>query len=204
MAKRRRAKVSHTKFPSNAFFSRAARLLHTVSTYSLRWWRRDNHLRVQKLNDYLKARGLRTWFDSERMSGNVQEKMTSGIENSAVVVTCITKKYQDKVNGDNDGDNCKLEFLFAARVKTAKHIVPVIMEKCMLNQLKGVVAFNIGCQLYYTLLSDDALPFEQDAETIYGAIKLNIDQAPMPPSNSEASPAWPSTLVMEAAVLPAP
>eukprot|EP01031_Cornospumella_fuschlensis_P042508 gene42508-51933_t len=36
---------------------------------------RDNHARVGKLNALLKAKGFRTWFDEDRMRGDIQQQM---------------------------------------------------------------------------------------------------------------------------------
>lgn len=51
------------------------------------------------------------------MEGNVREKMLEGINNCKCVVVFITKRYMEKVASDNAGDNCKLEFNFAALKK---------------------------------------------------------------------------------------
>jgi len=34
----------------------------------------DNHARVSKINNYLKSRSLKTWFNSDRMEGNIKKK----------------------------------------------------------------------------------------------------------------------------------
>ena len=46
---------------------------------------------------------------SSQMQGNINKQMTSGIDNSAVVVVFITSRYIAKVNGDGpngEDDNC--------------------------------------------------------------------------------------------------
>ena len=45
------------------------------------------------------------------------DQMCRGIDNAKVVLVFITKRYCDKVGGDNEGDNCKLEFNYAVRRK---------------------------------------------------------------------------------------
>jgi len=59
--------------------------------------------------------------------------MANGIDNSSCILVFITKKYMDKVNGDNEEDNCKLEFNYASRHKTACKMIPIVMEERMLN-----------------------------------------------------------------------
>ena len=71
---------------------------------------RDNHARVAALNAWLKARGIVTWFDAERMAGDVSSAMCKGIDGSFLVMACVTKQYADKVTGDHANDNCKKEF----------------------------------------------------------------------------------------------
>ena len=36
------------------------------------------------MNSALKELGLKTWFDEEKMIGNVQQKMVNGIDNTKV------------------------------------------------------------------------------------------------------------------------
>jgi hypothetical protein len=70
-----------------------------------------NHRRVSKINDILKSKyGLITWFDEDRMEGNIRNKMAKGIENSLSMIMFITSRYERKVTeGDDDiRDNCKV------------------------------------------------------------------------------------------------
>ncbi len=45
---------------------------------------RNNHERAGKVNAWLKAHGVVTWFDSDRMKGNVLRQMFNGIENASM------------------------------------------------------------------------------------------------------------------------
>jgi hypothetical protein len=70
-----------------------------------------NHRRVSRVNDILKSKyGLTTWFDEDRMEGNIRNKMTKGIENSLSMIMFLTSRYERKVTeGDDDiRDNCKV------------------------------------------------------------------------------------------------
>lgn len=58
---------------------------------------RDNHKRCQAINDGLKAKGVVTWFDSDKMIGHIKQKITEGIDNSSTVLVCLTRAYHDKV-----------------------------------------------------------------------------------------------------------
>ena len=72
------------------------------------------------VNDELKNHGIKTWFDSEEMAGNIVDAMSKGIDNSKVILAFVTKQYHDKVGGDNTSDNCKKEFEYAVRRRTIK------------------------------------------------------------------------------------
>lgn len=84
------------------------------------------------------------------MEGNIKEKMARGIESTRAVLVFITKNYMTKVDGENLADNCKLEFGYASRKKTAARMLPVVMEEDMRNtsQWFGEVGFELGGLLY--------------------------------------------------------
>jgi hypothetical protein len=118
-----------------------------------------NHKKVCEINNELKNRGLLTWLDEERMTGNVQEKMTMGIDDSTIVVTFITQNYMDKVNGKNAGDNCKLEFRYCCSRKTSSKMLAVVMEAGVraTNKWSGAVGMNLGGELYVDMADDQHL-----------------------------------------------
>jgi hypothetical protein len=53
-----------------------------------------------------------TWFDDEKLEGHIVKEMAAGINSSVTCVCFITKRYIDKVNGDDNTDNCQLEFQY--------------------------------------------------------------------------------------------
>jgi hypothetical protein len=134
---------------------------------------RDNHERVMRMNRALQERGLSTWFDGDRMRGNIREKMTEGINESVCVVVFITERYIQKVAGkgpDGLGDNCRFEFDYAARSKHGK-LIPVIMEKRCLasSHWYGLVSSVMGGALYFDYTSDDN--FEATVDSLYAEIR---------------------------------
>jgi hypothetical protein len=84
---------------------------------------RDTHARVGRIQSYLKSRGVIAWFDEERMQGSIRRIMTKGINDSLAMVVFITKAYLDKVNGDDDGDNCRYEFTYGVEQKRPQNMV---------------------------------------------------------------------------------
>jgi hypothetical protein len=120
---------------------------------------RNNHETIRMLNEALKARGIITWFDDDRMEGDIVNQMTDGIEKSACVLVAITQRYMTKVSGTNDNDNCKIEFGFAQRNKGASRMIPLPIEpRCMNPQAwTGPVGGILGGQLYPTNLAFDII-----------------------------------------------
>jgi hypothetical protein len=55
---------------------------------------RNNHERVSKINEALKIKGLVTWFDSDRMEGNIVKMMCDGIDNAQLILTFISQRYR--------------------------------------------------------------------------------------------------------------
>ena len=79
---------------------------------------RSNHARVAEVNRLLKAAGFVTWFDEDRMQGDIVSQMANGIDSSAAVLVFVTENYCIKVAGagrNGADDNCKKEFDYASR-----------------------------------------------------------------------------------------
>ena len=107
-------------------------------------------------------------------SGNIKKQMVAGIDNAQCVVVFITKRYTEKVAGDNAEDNCQLEFNYAALRKTATRMVSVVMEERMRNTRTwgGEVAMVLGGRLYVDLCGDlsDHDYLNKKADELYEAI----------------------------------
>jgi len=124
--------------------------------------KRDNHARVALINDALQKEKITTWFDDERLEGDIVQQMTSGIDNSKIVIVFLTRKYIDKVNGKGDkgaSDNCKCEFDYTTTRKTPAKMIPVVMEKDVRDPKTwdGAVGFSLSKLLYYDFTEDDKL-----------------------------------------------
>jgi hypothetical protein len=110
-----------------------------------------NHGKVKTVCCILKDMGITLWFDEERMEhDNIRNQMTSAIENTKCLVLFITERYQTKVNSMDPNDACYFEFNFACLRLTNRRIIPVVMEKSMLNQKewKGRLAAELGNHLF--------------------------------------------------------
>uniref|UniRef100_A0A7M5UXE9 TIR domain-containing protein n=1 Tax=Clytia hemisphaerica TaxID=252671 RepID=A0A7M5UXE9_9CNID len=114
---------------------------------------KTNHEKVAKINQAIKNLGYRTWFDNERMVGNIREQMANGIVNTRCFIAFITKRYHDKVVNGTETDNCRAEFDFASiRVP----MIAIVLESSMKNPLewKGNFALTLAPRLYIDLSGD--------------------------------------------------
>jgi len=124
--------------------------------------KRNNHQRVSILKEALEARGYKTWFDEEMMTGNIERKMMEGIDGSRTIICFVTDRYCEKANGDGergDDDNCKFELDYALKRKGAAAIYPVVMEPRMRDtgNWSGIVLGKLGGKLYADFSEDDRL-----------------------------------------------
>jgi len=121
-----------------------------------------NHQRVHKINTELQKRGLNTWFDENKIDGNIRYKMAEGIDNTKCVVVFITKEYRDKVNGLDMKDNCKYEFSYAMNQLGSQNMVSVVMEPEMkeTNKWKGELGAALGNMLFVDFSSSSLSEIE--------------------------------------------
>jgi len=130
-------------------------------------WSKDksNHVRVSRLNEKLKRENFSTWFDEDRMEGNIVDAMCNGIDNSKIVLIFVTQRYIDKVGccqtdnnpNPNPDDNCKREFEYAHRKKTSKLMISILMEEEAKDTSKwsGPVGMNLGSHKYIDMSTDE-------------------------------------------------
>lgn len=94
---------------------------------------RDNHLRAKQIANMLMENNYSVWFDDYDMHGNIDNAIMKGINNSKIVIICLTKKYCDKINNAVNNqflnDNCYKEWNYC--LFRQKKIIPVIMEPSM-------------------------------------------------------------------------
>ena len=137
---------------------------------------------MNEVNQHLKREGLATWFDEDRMVGNVQLKMAEGIDNTATAVVFITKNYHDKANGNGPrktNDNCFFEFSYISRKFEASRICVVVMEETMrdTSTWSGLVGAMLGGELYFDLSMDAGTPeFFTKCEELVGWINDRISE----------------------------
>lgn len=131
------------------------------------------HARAQKISEYLRAKGLTTWFDSDRMQGRVIDKICSGIDDSELVIVCISKEYIEKVGGKNGAmDHCKVEFEYAERTKGTDHLIPVVIDAAVRSsrEWRGGVGLVLGSRSFKDLAAEEDPWWEAGLQALYEEI----------------------------------
>jgi len=127
---------------------------HEYDAFATHAWSKDllgrcTHTRVVLLVAGLKKRLIKCWLDEIQMTGDIVAQMTQGIDDSSVVIVCVTQDYIKKVSGKGPkgaNDNCKIEFDYTMRRKGPEMVVPVVMEPICLNprEWEGAVGAQVG------------------------------------------------------------
>ncbi|KAL5246983.1 hypothetical protein ACHWQZ_G018999 [Mnemiopsis leidyi] len=147
---------------------------------------RNNHERVSAVNDALKQLGYKTWFDSDRMTGDIVDTLCDGIDNTRLVLVFVTQKYAKEVQSGQDNDTKKLEFKYAMRRKGATKMIPIIMEERMKNSgdWKGPIGLTLGGILSVKMFFDfdDVAKFKGGMKDLKKEIdnRLKMLQADIP------------------------
>jgi len=104
--------------------------------------------------------------------------MSKGIDDSDCFIVFITEEYIAKVNGDNAGDNCKLEFNYAARRKTKKLMIAVVLEASCRDTSKwsGSFGFTLCDELFVDFVNDR--DFDKNLSNLYEEINKRINLPP--------------------------
>ena len=51
-----------------------------------------------KIRDTLKNSGYKVWMDVDKIGGSTLEAMASAVENSAVILVAVSRKYKESAN----------------------------------------------------------------------------------------------------------
>ena len=131
-----------------------------------------NHEKVRRINRALESHGLVTWFDEDRIVGDVVAKMVEGIENSSMALVFITEAYLNKVRQSDHRDNSKFEFNHC--INFGCDMIPIVMEAGVRNQTKwtGRVGVALGTSLYVDFSSafDDNNLFDDKIKVLISVI----------------------------------
>ena len=79
----------------------------------------DNQEVLIEVKNRLQASGYRVWMDLEQMGGSTLEAMAKAVEDSSVILVCVSKKYKES-------PNCRSEAEYAYQLR--KDIIPLMMQ----------------------------------------------------------------------------
>jgi len=108
---------------------------------------RDNHARAKRLKDSLERLGFKLWFDDEQKRDNILQRTAKGIEGSAVILICVTKRYMEDV-AKYESNTCRREFEYALNKRDTLNMLPIIMEESMANTSQWHGSLNITLGQY--------------------------------------------------------
>lgn len=81
--------------------------------------------RVNRINDSLKVFGFSSCFVGEYMEGDFMEKMTSGVDNTALCVVVVTKRFISRLMSM---DVCYKEFKYIQKARGPKNVFYLVMD----------------------------------------------------------------------------
>ena len=106
---------------------------HVMISYQ--WDNQDVLIEVKKR---LQASGYRVWMDLEQMGGSTLEAMAKAVENSSVVLICLSQKYKES-------PNCRSEAEYAYQLR--KDVVPLMMQHKY--KADGWLGMLLGTKLWF-------------------------------------------------------
>ena len=98
----------------------------------------SNREMVLKIKEKLEALNYKIWIDINDIHGSSLESMAGAIENSFVVLICISERYRESIN-------CQAEAQYAFKIK--KPIIPCIMQKGYEN-VSGWLGILMGDRIF--------------------------------------------------------
>ena len=106
----------------------------------------DNQEVLIEVKNRLQASGYRVWMDLEQMGGSTLEAMAKAVENSAVVLVCVSQKYKES-------PNCRSEAEYAYQLR--KDVIPLMMQPKY--KADGWLGMLLGTKLWFDFRSKPAI-----------------------------------------------
>ena len=144
----------------------------------------DNHKKCKIIADELILRGYSVWFDENDMVKNIDDKIMEGINNSKIVIICLTEKYckkiEDGVRYQRINDNCYKEWNYT--LLKSKKIIPIIMEKDLMNKPASQIIQMYINSIFYIDMSEsineniELLCKDLKEYKIYSTNQINVSE----------------------------
>jgi hypothetical protein len=125
-----------------------------------------------RINDRLESDGYSVWLDRDEMHGSIVEAMATAVENSKVVLICMSSNYKASANCQNEA-----EYAYNRKSK----IIPLMVEKDY--KPDGWLGFMAGSKLYIDFADKEDEEFDKAYELLIAEIKR--DEAEDNPEDKE-------------------
>eukprot|EP00057_Strongylocentrotus_purpuratus_P005591 XP_003731333.1 PREDICTED: uncharacterized protein LOC100894048 [Strongylocentrotus purpuratus] len=102
---------------------------------------------MSEIKSQLISKGYNVWMDEDRMGGDIYDCMAKAVENSYLILVCITKGYQES-------ENCRLEARYA--LVKEKRIVPVKVNEAF--KASGWLGAITAGKMYYLIQNEKQVP----------------------------------------------
>ena len=99
-----------------------------------------------EVKNRLQASGYRVWMDLEQMGGSTLEAMAKAVENSSVVLVCVSERYKES-------PNCRSEAEYAYQLR--KDIIPLMMQRKYRGD--GWLGMLVGTKLWFDFNSQQSI-----------------------------------------------
>ena len=106
----------------------------------------DSQEVLVEVKNRLQASGYRVWMDLEQMGGSTLEAMAKAVENSSVVLVCVSERYKES-------PNCRSEAEYAYQLR--KDIIPLMMQRKYRGD--GWLGMLVGTKLWFDFNSKQSI-----------------------------------------------
>lgn len=135
-----------------------------------------------KINDRLESDGYSVWLDRDEMHGSIIESMSEAVENSGLVLICMSSNYKMSVN-------CQAEAEYAYNRK--RKMIPLMVEKDY--KPDGWLGFMAGSKLYIDFADKEDEEFDKAYELLIAELKKNEPEVSATDEQEKAESASPTT-----------
>ena len=106
----------------------------------------DSQEVLVEVKNRLQASGYRVWMDLEQMGGSTLEAMAKAVEDSSVVLICVSERYKES-------PNCRSEAEYAYQLR--KDTIPLMMQRKYRGD--GWLGMLVGTKLWFDFQSKHVL-----------------------------------------------
>ena len=126
--------------------ARHAERIESTGNHVMISYQWDSQEVLIEVKNRLQASGYRVWMDLEQMRGSTLEAMAKAVENSSVVLVCVSERYKES-------PNCRSEAEYAYQLR--KDIIPLMMQRKYRGD--GWLGMLVGTKLWFDFNSQQSI-----------------------------------------------